>query len=248
MSKKIRSILAYIWAVLCLVIVFLIFADANLPRLFVKATSVKIDPYYSGGTICYDLPSDTLDIKIHEPVFPALIGESKIGFVQMDFYPAHQASGTPSAPETAGSTTPSTASSTTPATASDTTSVTAGNTTPATAGNTTPATATNALPSHITAPIDFNQDGTLDFILEIDTQTGKTALNVCPSKQMTLGVSTKVHDHWMVRVSLPNPRKAGTCAPSACAACPAFPAGSANPSDSVNPSGSANPSDSAKSR
>lgn len=193
--KKILTILAYTWAGLCLLIVFAAFANASLPKLLVKATSMKLDPAYSGGRILYVLSSDTLDVKIHEPVFPALFGESKTGFIQIEFHPVKQ-------------------------TNTDTASVAD---TPATgtlsASNSSSDIVIN-LPAHITVPVDYNQDCTTDFILDIDTVTGESLLKVCPSKQMSLAVSTKVKDYWMARITLPNPRKGDACAPSACVGCP----------------------------
>lgn len=175
----VRSVLAYTWAALCIVIVFMVFLNGSLPQILVKSTSMKIDPKYTGGEIVSEYTSDTLLTKIHEPVFPALFGESKQGFIQIEFHPV-------------------------PADPSDTTS-----------------TEMKPLPKQIFTPIDYNGDGAKDFYLVIDTVNGDSGIRVCPSKQMAIGASSSVKDYWLVRVTLPNPRKSSSCAPSSCASCPA---------------------------
>jgi hypothetical protein len=84
--KRLLTILGFIWAVLCLVIVLVMFPGLDsCSRHLAKLPFMKINPAFSGGdtatTICYD----NYTLYIHEPVFAALIGESSKGFVQLDW-------------------------------------------------------------------------------------------------------------------------------------------------------------------
>lgn len=175
--KKTISIVAYIWAIICIIVVFIIFFGGyTLAKLSTRLPFMKVDPIYTGGEVVKTYPSDSLLIKIHEPVFSALIGESKEGFVQVEFFPADSVSAVEDKP------------------------------------------VSSSLPRQITEKIDYNLDGAIDFILIIDTQTGTTDLKSCPSKRMSVSKSTKVQNYWLVRVGLPNPRMAATCA--TCEGCP----------------------------
>lgn len=170
--KIILSIFAYLWAVICIFVVFTIFLGSDtLTNLSLRLPFMKLDPVYSGGAVVKTYPADSVLIEVHEPVFSALIGESKNGFIQIKFRP-------------------------------DTT------------GGRTAAT----LPETITEKIDYNSDGVNDFILDVNTLTGETGLKVCPSKHMSVKQSSSVHDYWVVRVGLPNPRFTSAC--STCAGCP----------------------------
>lgn len=46
---------------------------------------MKVNPLYSGGDLARTYEEDGLTIEIYHPVFTALIGESKEGFVQIRF-------------------------------------------------------------------------------------------------------------------------------------------------------------------
>jgi hypothetical protein len=84
--KKFFTILGFVWAVLCLIIVLVMFPGLDsCSRQVAKLPFMKINPNFSGGdtaaTICYE----NYTLNIHEPVFAALIGESSRGFVQLDW-------------------------------------------------------------------------------------------------------------------------------------------------------------------
>jgi len=84
--KKLYAILGVIWAVICLLIILAMFPGLDgCTRHLAKLPFMKINPLYSGGdtaaTVCYD----RYTLSIHKPVFAALIGESKRGFVQLDW-------------------------------------------------------------------------------------------------------------------------------------------------------------------
>jgi hypothetical protein len=84
--KKLPAILGFFWAVLCLIIVLVMFPGLDsCSRQLAKLPFMKINPTFSGGdtaaTVCYE----NYVLDIHEPVFAALIGESSRGFVQLDW-------------------------------------------------------------------------------------------------------------------------------------------------------------------
>jgi hypothetical protein len=56
-------------------------------ELLVSTTGLKINPLYTGGEVARAYSQDGMRIEIYEPVFAALIGESKEGFVQVTFGP-----------------------------------------------------------------------------------------------------------------------------------------------------------------
>jgi hypothetical protein len=56
-------------------------------KLLVSATGLEISPQYTGGEVRYRSAQDGYRIDIHETVFPTLLGESREGFVQVDFGP-----------------------------------------------------------------------------------------------------------------------------------------------------------------
>lgn len=172
--KTIISVLAYIWAIICIFIVFVIFLGSDpLSAIVARLPFMKVDPAMSGGEVAYTYLSSGLNIQINNPVFSALIGESKRGFVQVEFHPDTLSAASLSVSE---------------------------------------------IPGTISETIDYDQDQVSDFTLNIDTVTGQTDLLVCPSKNMTVSVSAKVKDYWVVRIALPNPRFAESC--TTCSTCP----------------------------
>lgn len=83
--KKVISFIAYLWAGLSTLIILSVFINCeSYQRMFLKLPFMRIDPMYSGGEIAHTIDSDSYVINIHEPVFPALIGEGEHGFVQID--------------------------------------------------------------------------------------------------------------------------------------------------------------------
>jgi len=82
--KKIISMIAYIWAFSSTFLMLYTFLDSNaLATSLVKLTSMQIDPLYTGGEVHKILRENGLNYQIHKPVFPALFGESKKGYVQV---------------------------------------------------------------------------------------------------------------------------------------------------------------------
>lgn len=86
--KKALAVLAYTWGVLCIIIVFITFVGGDtLARLSTRLPFMKVDPVYTGGAIVNTYTADSLLIQVHEPVFSALIGKAKTGFIQLEFHP-----------------------------------------------------------------------------------------------------------------------------------------------------------------
>jgi hypothetical protein len=89
---KIRSLLGYSWAVLALPLVLAtFFGMSKFSESLVNATGLKVSPKYVGGNplgrpLWHD--SGQWQTVIHAPAFPALIGESAEGFVQVDWLAA----------------------------------------------------------------------------------------------------------------------------------------------------------------
>lgn len=85
---KVKSFFGYLLAALGVPIILVTFLGAgNWMSLLVSTTGLEISPLYTGGEVQYSLTQDGYQIEIHETVFAALIGESKEGFVQVDFGP-----------------------------------------------------------------------------------------------------------------------------------------------------------------
>ena len=88
MINKLKSLFGYFLAALGVPIVLLTFlGTGNWMSLLVSTTGLEISPLYTGGRVLYRSAQDGYQIEIHEPVFAALLGESREGFVQVDFGP-----------------------------------------------------------------------------------------------------------------------------------------------------------------
>jgi hypothetical protein len=86
--KKLKSFFGYLLAALGVPIILVTFMGAgNWMTLLVETTGLTISPLYSGGEVAYRSSQDGYQIEIHEPVFAALVGESREGFVQVYFGP-----------------------------------------------------------------------------------------------------------------------------------------------------------------
>lgn len=72
------------------------------------------------------------------------------------------------------------------------------------------------LPSSISETLDIDDDGIDELLVKIDTETGGTILDVCPSKCYTVRNSALVHDKWILRVGMPNPDRGCTTDCSSC--------------------------------
>jgi hypothetical protein len=85
---KIKSILGYTLAALSVPIILLTFMGMGTwMNLLVSSTNVQISPWFTGGEVTRVVDHDRYQTQIHRPVFDALIGERKEGFVQVDWTP-----------------------------------------------------------------------------------------------------------------------------------------------------------------
>lgn len=84
--KKLFAILGFAWAVICLVIVLVMFPGLNsFSGKLAKLPFMKINPSFSGGDTAKTVNYERYILIIHKPVFASLIGESSRGFVQLDW-------------------------------------------------------------------------------------------------------------------------------------------------------------------
>jgi hypothetical protein len=87
--KKLLAVPAYIWAIACLLLIPVTFIGNNsFANQLAKLPFIKINPLYSGGELTDSITGQDMNIYIYKPVFEALIGESREGFVQIRFSPA----------------------------------------------------------------------------------------------------------------------------------------------------------------
>jgi hypothetical protein len=84
--KKLKLISGVLWAVLCLVIVLVLFPGLNaISGSFARLPFMKINPNYTGGEIARHIIEADYSIDIRKPVFDGLAGERRKGFVQVDW-------------------------------------------------------------------------------------------------------------------------------------------------------------------
>ena len=84
--KKILVILGFTWAVICLLIILIMFPGLDsYSRQMAKLSFMKVNPTLSGGDTARSVVYEDYTLHIHNPVFDALIGESSSGFIQLDW-------------------------------------------------------------------------------------------------------------------------------------------------------------------
>ncbi len=87
--KKIKSIIGYIWAMLALFIAPATFlGQSYFSQTLARTTGITINPWFSGGEIVKVIDHAGYKTSVHRPVFDSLIGQTKEGFVQINWYPA----------------------------------------------------------------------------------------------------------------------------------------------------------------
>jgi hypothetical protein len=88
---KLKSILGYTMAALSIPVMMaavLSFAILGLGGPFVEATGLQTSANWTGGEVVQMLEHGTYRTEVHRPVFDALIGERREGFVQVAWRPA----------------------------------------------------------------------------------------------------------------------------------------------------------------
>lgn len=87
--KKWKIILAYTWAVFAIIVAPVTYFGTNaISRGLASATGVIVSPRYSGGEIIQTIDHGTYATAVHRPVFDGLIGQTKTGFIQVNWSPA----------------------------------------------------------------------------------------------------------------------------------------------------------------
>ena len=87
---RLKSVLGYTVAALCIPIMIAVVLGprvAPLGQAFISATGLKTSANWTGGEVVQTLEHGTYQTDVHRPVFDALIGEHKKGFVQVAWRP-----------------------------------------------------------------------------------------------------------------------------------------------------------------
>jgi hypothetical protein len=84
--KKVKSLSGIVWALLCLIIVLVLFPGLNaISGSVARLPFMKINPNYTGGEVASSIASVNYTKEIRKPVFDGLFGEKRKGFVQIDW-------------------------------------------------------------------------------------------------------------------------------------------------------------------
>ena len=87
---KLRPFLGYSVAALCIPIMIAAVLGVRLlldVNAFISATGLKHSANWTGGEVVQTLEHGTYRTEVHRPVFDALIGEHKKGFIQVAWAP-----------------------------------------------------------------------------------------------------------------------------------------------------------------
>lgn len=86
--QKLKAILGYTWAALLIpLVVATLFGMGDWMELLVSGTGLTVSPWFSGDVVARTVAHAGYETRIHRPVFRALIGERREGFVQVDWGP-----------------------------------------------------------------------------------------------------------------------------------------------------------------
>jgi hypothetical protein len=86
--KTLKGILGYIWAFLAIFIVLATFMGNDFfSEQLASATGITVSPWFSGGEVVRTVDHGTYKTYLHRPVFDALIGEKREGFMQLNWEP-----------------------------------------------------------------------------------------------------------------------------------------------------------------
>lgn len=85
---KLRAIWGYVVAALGVPLLLATFMGMDVwAPLLVSATGVTVSPWFTGGEVARTIDHGDYRTEIHQPVFQALIGERREGFVQVKWTP-----------------------------------------------------------------------------------------------------------------------------------------------------------------
>ena len=86
--KTLKGILGYSWAFLTIFIVLATFMGNDyFSEQLASATGITVSPWFSGGEVVRTVDHGTYKTYLHRPVFDALIGEKRKGFMQLNWEP-----------------------------------------------------------------------------------------------------------------------------------------------------------------
>jgi hypothetical protein len=86
--QKLKPVLGYIWAALLIPLALAtLFGLNSWMELLVSSTGLTISPWITGAEVARTVEHEGYEARIHHPVFQALIGERREGFVQVDWGP-----------------------------------------------------------------------------------------------------------------------------------------------------------------
>lgn len=84
MMNKLKSFLGYLLAVLMVPVVFVTLMGMEpLATGLVQVTGVEISPWITGGKVARTVSHGRYETHIYQPVFEAMIGQRREGFVQV---------------------------------------------------------------------------------------------------------------------------------------------------------------------
>ncbi|MDP4189307.1 MAG: hypothetical protein Q8905_14745, partial [Bacteroidota bacterium] len=79
-----KSIIGYSWAIISFLIILMLFPSLGpLSKGLTHLPFMKVNAKYSGGEKAYSMAKTGYTLTVNKPVFEALIGSSKKGFVQV---------------------------------------------------------------------------------------------------------------------------------------------------------------------
>lgn len=92
--NKIKAFFGYFWAALGVPVVLVMLLGSSAWMNLIATSGLEVSPWFTGGDVAHLVSSEAWVTEIHEPVFQALIGERRKGFVQVNWRPLGRALGT----------------------------------------------------------------------------------------------------------------------------------------------------------
>ena len=84
--KKIKITAGILWAILCLILIIILFPGLNsFSSGVAKLPFMKINPNFTGGEASEQIVMESCTLVIRKPVFDGLLRERNNGFVQIDW-------------------------------------------------------------------------------------------------------------------------------------------------------------------
>jgi len=84
--KKIKITAGILWAILCLILIIILFPGLNsFSSGVAKLPFMKINPNFTGGEASKQIVMESCTLVIRKPVFDGLLRERNNGFVQIDW-------------------------------------------------------------------------------------------------------------------------------------------------------------------